>query len=73
MASELVQFIIEFLCNVCEELHDDSAGGATGSGAKVSPFGLLSVTPSHLAYKHVREGRAWDVALSLLGENFLYF
>ena len=41
VASELVQFIIEFLCNVCEELHVftyASAGEATCSGAKVSPL-----------------------------------
>ena len=71
MASGLAQFIFEFLFDSLEELNVISAGEQPAQEQRLVKVDFLSVSPSNLAYKQVREGWAWDLALSLPQGVFL--
>ena len=72
MAYGLAQFIFEFLFDSLEELNVVSAGEQPAQEQRLVKVDFLSVSPSNLAYKQVREGWAWDLALSLPQGVFLF-
>ena len=73
MAYGLAQFIFEFLFDSLEELNVVSAGEQPAQEQRLVKVDFLSVSPSNLAYKQVREGWAWVLALSLPQGVLFYF
>ena len=70
VAYRLAQFNFEFLFDCLEELNDVSAGEQPAQESRLVIVDFLSVSLTLLAYKQVREGWAWVLALSLpQGEN----
>ena len=69
----LAQFFIEFLFDSLEELNDVSAGEQPAQEPRLVIVDFLRVSLSYLAYKQVREGWAWVLALSLPQGESSYF